>query len=145
LERDIEEAFQAFFGSVLDRPQPTRRLVAVFPERQAVLDRVLSHCDTPEGACWEWNGATAGTKAYGRVKVNGKLISPHRVTAWAMGKVDSLSDPQRRSCVLHSCDNQKCVNPAHLFVGTLSDNMRDCATKGRLAAQNGRQYQKTKV
>lgn len=135
LNSDIEEMFQALFGSVLDQPQPTRRLVAKIPERQHVLDRVLSHCETPEGQCWEWRGASAGSKGYGRIKIHGKLVLPHRATAWAMGKIDSLSDPERKLCVLHRCDNQKCVNPDHLFVGSLSDNMQDCSRKGRMANQ----------
>ncbi len=40
--------------------------------------------------------------------------------------------------VLHHCDNRRCIRPAHLYLGTNADNMRDCAARGRLNSQNRR-------
>jgi hypothetical protein len=76
--------------------------------------------------CWEWTKGTS--MGYGRVYVS-ELFSPywtHRL-AWeaAFGPVpDGL-------CVLHKCDNRRCCNPNHLFLGTRCDNMKDMAAKGR--------------
>lgn len=78
--------------------------------------------------CWLWSGSTNGR--YGRIVVDGKNTPAHRVS-WTLhnGPV-----PDDRS-VCHHCDNPLCVRPDHLFLGTQSDNMRDCAAKGRNISQ----------
>lgn len=106
--------------------------------RTHLLARILKRMDVAEdpAGCWVWTGAASGAQSYGRVKIDGKLILPHRVMAFLAGKVERLSAPERIECVLHICDNPSCCAPQHLRKGTLSDNMRDCASKGRLWLQS---------
>lgn len=107
---------------------------AALPDRAELMASVAARCVARSNGCLEWRGA-ANKKGYGRVKVGGRLASPHRVAAYAAGIVRSIWEPGRKECVLHACDNPRCCNPKHLWPGTLSDNMQDCAAKGRLGFQ----------
>jgi hypothetical protein len=75
--------------------------------------------------CWPWTGARASKDGRGRFSVNGRNRLAPRV-AWAL---TNGCDPV--GCVCHSCDNPSCVNPAHLWVGTVRDNNLDMFAKGR--------------
>jgi len=74
--------------------------------------------------CWEWQGSKR--RGYGRFNIGGRLRHAHHV-AWRFIKGDFPADKQ----VLHRCDNPGCVNPEHLFIGTIKDNMQDMLAKGR--------------
>jgi hypothetical protein len=78
-----------------------------------------------ENECWIWIGS-AQKRGYGFIKKNGKTTMAHRVAyELAYGELpDGLF-------VCHKCDNPRCVNPKHLFVGTHNDNMLDMHNKGR--------------
>ena len=81
--------------------------------------------------CWTWIGARS-PYGYGRIYVKGRVEQAHRV-AWELtyGAVpDGL-------IVCHRCDNPPCVNPRHLFLGTLSDNTQDMIRKGRNVPPRG--------
>lgn len=80
--------------------------------------------------CWPWLRSTNG-RGYGRLNFRGKHWGAHRV-AYTLhhGKEPKL-------CVLHSCDNPICCNPAHLREGTHHDNMRDMDERGRRVVRRG--------
>lgn len=81
-------------------------------------------------ACWPWKGAKT-SKGYGRVKIGGRLVLPHRVIyATMVGDVPADSS-YHGAVVMHTCDNPACCNPAHLCLGTQRENILDMSRKGR--------------
>jgi len=83
----------------------------------------------PDG-CWLW---TAGKfrQGYGCFDVAGKSVKAHR-TAYTLTNGQIPHDGSAHGlCVCHRCDNPPCCNPAHLFLGTHIDNVRDRENKGR--------------
>ncbi len=79
------------------------------------------------GQCWVWTADLAN--GYGRFTLWGGrrvVLYAHRIS-WQL-HFGEISDDL---CVLHRCDNQPCVNPSHLFLGTRTDNANDKVSKGR--------------
>jgi len=84
----------------------------------------------PEADCWPWLGVTNG-QGYGIVTRGQKRYVASRMAfTLAVGPI-----PEGMS-VCHRCDNPICCNPAHLFAGTHTDNIRDARDKGRLRMPN---------
>jgi len=83
-----------------------------------------------EDECWEWTAGTFGV-GYGKIRADSpnsrRCLLAHRV-AWVLSNGRDVPSGLQ---VLHCCDNRLCCNPAHLFVGTHVDNMRDMVEKGR--------------
>jgi hypothetical protein len=80
----------------------------------------------PRRGCWIWIGG-ADKKGYGRIgDADGNTFVASRVS-WELhnGQIPP------GLWVLHKCDNGRCVNPEHLFLGTLQDNEKDKVAKGR--------------
>jgi acetone carboxylase gamma subunit len=73
------------------------------------------------------------TAGYGQFKISGQVYGAHRV-AWMLHI--GLPIPGDL-CVCHSCDNKKCCNPRHIWVGTKNDNAQDMVRKGRAHQPKG--------
>ena len=83
--------------------------------------------------CWLWTGAKS-SHGYGSFNV-GKNLMPHRFS-WMIhfGEIPDYF------LVCHRCDVPLCVNPNHFFLGTSSDNAKDCAEKGRSNKPTGKSH-----
>lgn len=78
--------------------------------------------------CWEWTGACS-KGGYGHISVNRKLVQATHFSYF----LEHGKWPPPNMLICHTCDNRRCVNPAHLFVGTQMDNIHDMIAKGRQA------------
>jgi HNH endonuclease len=98
--------------------------VVLNPRDLTTEQRFLRHVIKTK-QCWIWIGSI-NEKGYGRFNLNGKCIRAHRVSyeIWK-GKIHS------KLYVLHTCDNRKCVNPKHLYLGDQLKNMDDMYKKKR--------------
>lgn len=76
------------------------------------------------GDCWVWQGAVSKTTGYG--VAGGGAEGAHRLM-WKL----TFGEPPDGQMVLHKCDVRRCINPAHLFLGTHQDNMDDMVNKRR--------------
>jgi hypothetical protein len=108
-------------GAVLENPIRTR---------DSSVEFILKWIDiktnkNPNSGCAEWNGKL-DNEGYARVLWRGKRWTVHRL-------VFHLTSGKEigENHVLHKCDNPKCCNIDHLWLGTQQDNMRDCVLKGR--------------
>jgi hypothetical protein len=76
------------------------------------------------------HGRKGDKTGYTRTHVRGKTALLHRLKYAEAHGLDVLT---MGGVVMHTCDNPRCINPAHLVLGTTASNNADCRDKGRHA------------
>lgn len=119
----------------MERPLNVERRWPLTPE-QRVWGKVQK--GQPD-ECWPWTGRR-NAQGYGTTKVgNNFWLVTRLIWTWQHGEIPE------GMCVLHRCDNPTCVNPAHLWLGTRTDNNRDRDRKGRYHGGRGERQWKAKL
>ncbi len=96
-----------------------------FNSKENLSIRLKENIKISENKCWEWQKGL-DVCGYGVIKINRKGYPTHRKSYETF-----IGNIPKGKWVLHKCDNPKCINPDHLFLGTQSDNSKDMWSKGR--------------
>jgi hypothetical protein len=117
-------------AQVIARKRRHQPVKGTRPRYASVEERFWAKVHKNSG-CWEWTAALS-TGGYGRLGVNGQSLAAHRL-AWQF----TIGPVPEGLCVLHRCDNRRCVRPGHLYLGTYRDNARDREMRGRSHDRSG--------
>jgi len=79
-----------------------------------------------DNECWNWKQC-CDTGGYGHFNSKRKMFLSHR-----FAYEDKIGSIPAGKLVCHKCDNPKCCNPSHLFIGSNRDNRQDASKKGRI-------------
>lgn len=89
------------------------------------LDRFNKYIKIVSSGCHEWQ-STMHRDGYGKFWYEGGTRMAHRISYFL-----NVGEIPKGMLILHKCDNRKCVNPRHLYVGDYSDNAQDMHNRGR--------------
>ena len=122
----MEKASCKICGARFESTSIRRTLCDLHTQNQSVESRFWSKVNRKnDDSCWEWL-SPFDKKGYGQFSIGKKTFRAHRIS-W----VYTFGPIQEGLFVCHKCDNPRCVNPNHLFLGSHIDNVRDMDRKGR--------------
>lgn len=104
--------------------------------RKRLLSKVVKNKNTN---CWEYQGATT-KDGYGFFSLKHKMFLAHRISYLLF-----VGIIPNNLFVCHTCDNRRCINPEHLWLGTQSENINDMLSKGRKIFKKGSEVWKAKL
>jgi len=87
--------------------------------------------------CWDWKGCVV--RGYAILGIR-PYLKAHRAS-WIVHN----GPIPKGVLVCHTCDNTKCTNPEHLWLGTYKENTQDKIKKGRSNTPNGSQLKVAKL
>ena len=117
----------SFAGLVVKKSGVNRKSTGKdLPPLTRLQSRLLRNCET---GCLEYQGYLL--EGYGQIKLNGKVTTAHRL-AYSL----FVGEIPEGLLVCHKCDNRKCCEPTHLFLGTHQDNSIDMVSKNRQAKKD---------
>lgn len=103
------------------------------------LNKIFNKSVIKSENCWDWKGVSHHS-GYCHMNYDGKDMGIHRVS-WLLyhGNIPHGIN------ILHKCDNRRCSNPDHLFLGTSKDNHDDMVNKGRKNSPSGENHHNSKL
>lgn len=113
----------------------SRKLSRAVPFMERFCSAFVEH----ESGCWLWLRGK-NPQGYGVIELNGRCTRAHRAS-WLVHNGEIPAGLY----VCHHCDTPSCVNPAHLFLGTATDNNTDCIKKGRRPNKSGERNHNAKL
>ena len=82
--------------------------------------------ETDNNGCWNCVSHAKEKDGYPVIQINGKQFRMNRYIYLRRHRAIPVG-----MVVRHKCDNRSCINPSHLEVGTVQDNVNDKMARGR--------------
>lgn len=97
------------------------------------VKRLLARTEKDNNGCLNWIGSSRNKAGYAGLCIDKTGVLVSRFIMELIHGEKRIKDVN----VLHECDNPKCINPRHLYLGTQAQNAADMVARGRHARMTG--------